>query len=209
MDEPNCITIRSLSLDSRKPTQYENSVSKICNLRAWDSYSIDRLYNAFQYLFITMKESSKFNRGGDDPFAQTIYDKIENQIESKSSNEVIPLLSNNGVYEIWVKLGAIKKKFVLDSGASDITISNEVEKELINLGVIKKENYSSPALYRIADGSIISCRRITLPSLTVGKFTIKNVTVSVSNSMLLGKGFLDKFSRWTINNNSKSLELER
>ncbi len=206
-DEPNCITVGLPSQNGNG--SYDYTPKTWWRIMAWDSYSLDRLYNAFQYLFFEMKGSGRYNRGENDPFSPSNYGNNEANIIGRATSEVIPLLSTNGVYEIWVNIGIVKKKFVLDSGASDVTISNDVEKELIKLGVVKKEYYLSSSLYRIADGSIISCRRFILPSLTVGKFTVKNLTISVSNSMLLGKGFLDKFSRWSIDNNLQSLHLEK
>jgi aspartyl protease family protein len=116
------------------------------------------------------------------------------------------------MYHIKVTIGNIERKFVLDSGASDISISEDLENELIKNGVIKRENYKASALYKLADGSIVQKRRLTLPALTIGNVTLTNVSASIgigSTPLLLGKSFLDRFKSWTIDNSSQILKLEK
>jgi len=122
------------------------------------------------------------------------------------------LYKQDNVYYIWVTIGTVKRKFVLDSGASDVLISEESEKDLINSGIIKKTNYLEPALYKLADGSIIQCRRLILPTIQIGNFIVKNVKASIgvgNASLLIGKSLLDKFKKWTIDNESQILNLEK
>lgn len=91
-------------------------------------------------------------------------------------------------------------------------ISEEFEKELISSGILKKNNYQTPGLYQIADGSIIECRRIIIPELKIGNFIVKNVSASVGKGqtpLLLGKSLLDKFKSWKIDNLRETLKLEK
>ncbi|WAC02976.1 retroviral-like aspartic protease family protein [Lacinutrix neustonica] len=97
-------------------------------------------------------------------------------------------------------------------GASEISISLNLEDDLISKGLLKKEDYIESGLYRIADGSIISCRRIIIKELKVGNFTIKNVVASIGfkeSPLLLGKSFLDNFKKWSIDNDLQLLILEK
>ena len=91
-------------------------------------------------------------------------------------------------------------------------INQALERKLINDNILKKEHYLTPALYRIADGSIIEQRRLIIPSVTIGDFTIENVHASVGAGnvpLLLGKSVLDKFSKWSINNLTLSLDVTK
>lgn len=83
--------------------------------------------------------------------------------------------------------------------------------ELVNKGFLKKEYYVSNGLYKIADGSIVICRRLIIPELTIGGFTLKNVNATVGNGdiLLLGKSVLDKFKSWSIDNLKKALKLTK
>lgn len=177
-----------------------------------DAYSTKKIFNAYKYLFALVKEDGTYKRKDDDPFASGNYNPKTIDIKGNSTSSAIKLEKDNGVYYVWITVGGILKKFVLDTGASDVLLSESTEKELIDAGVIKKENYTTSALYRIADGSVVQCRRLVLPELKIGNYTVTNVTASVgvgSVPLLLGKSFLDKFKRWTIDNLSETLNLEK
>ena len=177
-----------------------------------DPYVAKKLYNAFQYLLSSIKENGTYTRKDDDPFAPENFNPKSFEIKGTANNSTVHLEKSGGVYNILVTIGTIKKKFVLDSGASDVALSEEFEKELINAGLIKRGNYIASALYRIADGTIVQCRRLIIPELKIGAFTITNVKASVgigSTPLLLGKSFLDKFKKWTIDNLTETLNLEK
>ena len=125
--------------------------------------------------------------------------------------EKIKLTKEGNVYYINVKIGSITRKFILDTGASEVNISEELERELIFEGIITKSDYLQKGNYKTANGSIQECRRVLIKSITVGGYTISNVTASISNDnspILLGKSFLDKFKKWSIDNQKSELDLE-
>lgn len=168
-------------------------------------YQALKLIKAVKYLFSLIDEK-EFTRDLDDPFLSTVNSKIVSSNKSK----FIKLTETNGIYQVPVKFGALSKKFILDSGASDITISSSLEKELLKNGLVNKKVSLADALYRVASGEIISHRRILISQITVGDFTIKNVIASVGNEntpLLLGKNFFDNFKSWSINNLEKILQL--
>ena len=175
-------------------------------------YTGTKIFNALSYLFALLKDDKNYRRDVDDPFAPSNYNSNATSISGNSNQTEVTLTKNGGVFEIVISIKGIKKKFILDSGASDVSISQNTEQELIQEGVLKKENYIESALYRVADGSIIKCRRFILPELRVGEFTVKNIQVAVginNTPLLLGKSFLDKFSKWSINNLTNKLILEK
>jgi aspartyl protease family protein len=179
------------------------------------NYILTKTYNALVYLLKTAYESGDYKRlDSDDPFAPPNFKDPRYKVESSSNITVITLSQEQGVFTLTVYFGngAVKRKFILDSGASELAISKDLENELIINGLIRKENYLTPGLYQLADGSIISLRRVSIPKLKVGGFTVYNVTASIGNSnspLLLGRSFLDKFKKWSIDNNSNKLILEK
>lgn len=168
-------------------------------------YQALKLIKAVKYLFSLIDEK-EFTRDLDDPFLSTSNTKIV----SSSKSKFIKLTESNGIYQIPVRFGTLSKKFVLDSGASDITISSSLEKELLKNGLVNKKVNLADALYRVASGEVISHRRILISQINVGDFTVKNVIASVGNEntpLLLGKSFFDNFKSWSINNLDKMLQL--
>ena len=207
----NCFEVTRFKYNNRTSTytkDYRIGYSDEISLYVVQEYNAKKALTAFDYLF-SLFNDLKIERDKDDPFAQIAKAK---EVSFKNSNSgTIQLKEQNGTFEIPVKIGGISKGFVLDSGASDTTISSELEAQLIRNGTVTKENYLSNALYRIADGSIISQRRFVLKSLKVGNFTVKDIIISVGDEdspLLLGKNFLDRFESWVINNSNKTIELK-
>lgn len=177
----------------------------------YDSYSTEKLLNAFKYLFSLAEENGLMNRVDDDPFAPQNYNPNRLEVVSSNSNGKIKLQHQNGVYYIPVSIGGIERNFVFDTGASEVLISTDLERQLIENGVIKKDNYLPFGLYQIADGSIVQCRRLILPKINIENIVVKNVHASVgvgSVPLLMGKSVLDKFKKWQIDNISETLVFE-
>lgn len=131
---------------------------------------------------------------------------------SEKKMDVVKLYKNGGVYLVNLKLGTKPATAILDSGASVVSISKKLEQDLLREKVITKNDYIAPAKYRIANGDILTAKRILLPSLTVGNLKIKNVICSIvedSSPILLGKSFLDQFAKWSIDNEKQTLTLEK
>ncbi|MEI8202789.1 MAG: retropepsin-like aspartic protease [Bacteroidota bacterium] len=203
-DDPSCIQTIFSSNDKSFVSYFD------MRTKEGDKYSTEKLANALIYLKELAIENGLAERKDNDPFAPKNYNSVKKEIRSTSNSGAIKLQRQNGVYYISIIIGGIKRKFILDSGASEVSISSELEKELIKIGIIKKGSYLSSGLYRIADGSIVECKRVKIPQITIGNFMIKNIIASVgvgSSSLLLGKSVLDKFKKWTIDNSTETLNL--
>lgn len=136
-----------------------------------------------------------------------------NDVIGAEKNENINLVSRESQSKVKIKIGNISKYFTIDSGASNIAISSNLERELLLEGLIKKENYNEDENFILADGSVIKCKIIILNNIGIGNFIVNNVKIAIINNadtdLLLGKSFLDKFKKWTINNENDTLYLEK
>lgn len=143
---------------------------------------------------------------------ESIGESGDHNEEKVRTKETVKLYKNGGVYLVNLKLGNKPVTAILDSGASVVSISKEIEEELLKDKIITRNDYISPAKYRIANGQILTAKRFILPTLTVGKLKMKNVVCSIvedSSSILLGKSFLDQFAKWSIDNAKQTLTLEK
>ena len=176
-----------------------------------DTYTNTKFANALKYLISKIKFEKKYNSIDEDPFSPSNFNPNSLGIQSKNNTGTVSLIKKNGVFNIPILIGGVSKEFVFDTGASDVLISKKLEQKLITKGYLKKEYYLTDGLYRIADGSIIRLRRLLIPELTIGDFTLFNVEASVTNgdTLLLGKSVLDKFKNWNINNLTQTLELKK
>ena len=140
-----------------------------------------------------------------------IYNNTKSEMLDFSSNKKIKLLSEGGVFKTEVNInGIIKLHFIIDSGASEVNIPEDVVRTLIRAHAIKSEDFLSGKTYVLADGSTVKSARFYVRSLSIGSITINNIEASIGSKdsdLLLGQSFLKKFSNWTIDNKSNTLTL--
>lgn len=100
--------------------------------------------------------------------------------------------------------------FVVDSGASDVTIPENVVEALRKAGKLTDADFTGNQAYKLADGSIVRSRTFVLRSFAVNNRVLENVraTVAPNKGMaLLGQSFLQRFSSWSIDNERQLLLL--
>jgi clan AA aspartic protease (TIGR02281 family) len=126
-----------------------------------------------------------------------------------SAAETIQLVQDHGVYMISVRInGQMTIPFVLDTGASEVAIPNDVFRTLLRTGTIKDADFIGDGIYTMADGSQHSSKRFVLREIKVGNETMKNVVANVvpmEGDPLLGQSFLSKLPSWSINNEKHTL----
>jgi clan AA aspartic protease (TIGR02281 family) len=125
--------------------------------------------------------------------------------------ETIQLRKHVGGYLVTGRINdAVSVDFVLDTGASDVLIPEEVAQALVRAGKLDRGDYLGTRTYVLADGSRVPSKRILLRQLTVGGQTVNNVTASIGRGRsqpLLGQSFLSKFPSWTLDNERHVLVL--
>jgi clan AA aspartic protease (TIGR02281 family) len=122
-------------------------------------------------------------------------------MKSEAGTYVVPVLINN----------AITLDFLVDSGASDVSIPADVVTTLMRTGTLKQSDFLDQKTYRLADGSTVPSQTFRIRSLKVGNKVIENVNGSVApvkGTLLLGQSFLGRFKSWSIDNTKHALVFE-
>lgn len=132
--------------------------------------------------------------------------------QSSASGSAITMRREHGTYVVPVLINnAITLDFMVDSGASDVTIPEDVVSTLIRTGTIRDTDFIGEKTYVLADGSRVKSKTFRIRSLKVGDRVLENVTGSVAStkgSLLLGQSFLGRFNSWSIDNSRHVLLLE-
>ena len=101
-------------------------------------------------------------------------------------------------YKIKINIDGVVRYFLFDTGATDLIINSDMERELIFNGSIKKEDYLGEQEFVLADNSVVTGRIVRLNNVKIGDYRVNNVIASVldGGSLLCGLGLLDKFRKW-------------
>ena len=122
---------------------------------------------------------------------------------------VVQLVDQGNVYVAPVLINnAITLDFLVDSGASDISIPYDVVSTLIRAGTISDADVIGEADYKIANGATMHSAKFQIHALKVGNTTVENLVGNVAPSetgLLLGQSFLRRFKTWSIDNNNHQL----
>ncbi len=174
--------------------------------------AIEKVVNAYNYLLQKVRSNPNFNKDDNDPFSNS---KVRNKPTFSSLTQKtidsVNLKYQGNLSKINISICGITTEMILDSGAEIVTISEDLEQQLIQQKLIAKENYLPPSLFKLADGTIIKARKLVIPYIEIGSYKIKNITCSVmknNSDMLLGKIVLNIFKKWSIDNIKHMLILE-
>ncbi len=101
--------------------------------------------------------------------------KVLEKAEGTVQSDTIDLYRENGVFHVYASLGKVPTKMVFDTGASLTTISTKLADRI---GLKPKASDPSVQL-KTADGTVVAAKRLVIPSVRVGKFTVPNVECAV------------------------------
>jgi hypothetical protein len=117
-----------------------------------------------------------------------------------------------GVFVLLVALNErVQAYFVVDSGAANIQIPQEVADELTHNGTLNEDDFLGERRFVMADGRGFLQRVIPLRSVRVGNRTMENVLAAVGephSQALLGQSLLQRLNWWKIDNVKNAIELE-
>jgi len=116
----------------------------------------------------------------------------------------IPLEKRGGVYELPVRInGVLTLNFILDTGASEVSIPADVALTLLRTGTITQSDFLPGKFYELADGSIAKNSRLIIRELDLGVIKINQVPASIgstNSTLLLGQSFLSRLDSWSLDN---------
>jgi clan AA aspartic protease (TIGR02281 family) len=146
-------------------------------------------------------------------YKQCGYPELLNAAHNPGSEvpTAVPMQLERGIYVVPVLINdAITLDFVVDSGATDVSIPADVVMTLMRTGTLAKSDFLGEKTYVLADGSTVPSQTFRIRSLKVGSKVLQNVNgsvASVEGSLLLGQSFLSRFKSWSVDNAKHALLL--
>jgi aspartyl protease family protein len=131
---------------------------------------------------------------------------------SSSPANIVKMTEKNGVYIVPIEVNGIAMDFILDTGASDVSISYTEAMFLWKQGKLTENDIKGSQQYRTADGNITEGTVIQLKTVKIGNKILHNVEASIVKSLeaplLLGQSALSKFGKISIDYKKLELKLE-
>jgi gag-polyprotein putative aspartyl protease len=129
-----------------------------------------------------------------------------------SNKTRVLLVDRGGVFVVPVRINdAIDLDFLVDSGATDVSVPVDVVLTLLRSGTLKAADFTGSKTYVLADGSKLPSATFVMKSLKIGDRTLRDVECGISPiqaELLLGQSFLRRFKSWSIDNWTHELFLE-
>lgn len=143
--------------------------------------------------------------------SNNVYDPLDIEGEEADFIEV-PLKDNlNNTYKVKVRIADNAHYFLFDTGASDMIIHRELEARLRKAGVINDSLFVGTCTYTLANNETVEADTYLIDGIEVGGYTINNVYIDVFDNatLIMGLGFLEKFSDWQLKQKDMVLMLWR
>ncbi len=125
---------------------------------------------------------------------------------------IVSMLREGGTFVVPVTInGQITLKFVVDSGAADVSVPADVVMTLIRTGTLTNDDFLGAQTYKLADGSTLPSEKFVIRSIKIGDRVVENVTgdvAPITGGLLLGQSLLGRFHSWSIDNQKEALILE-
>lgn len=151
-----------------------------------------------------------WNLGASNSDAKSIPVNVSTTIQS---SETIQISKENGVYKVPCKINGLSLSFIIDTGASDVSISLTEALFMLKNGYLNEADIRGTEKYRIANGQIAEGTKVILRSIKIGQFEINDVEATVlhniNSPLLFGLSALQRFGKIEIDYNQKTLKLGR
>lgn len=155
-------------------------------------------------------ESSRFSRDNKD-VQQNPASQVEKSISHKDGS-ILEMEVENGVRYVWIEVNGIRLRFIFDTGASNICLSQAEATVLYRQGTLRKDDILSTEYFQDATGRISEGTKINLRSVKIDNIELENVEATVIDNvnapLLLGQTVLERFGTIQIDNSKNIIILK-
>jgi len=153
----------------------------------------------------------KYESSNDKINVNAIQSETQNNASQKYRN-VLEMEVQNGVRFVWIEINGIRLRFIFDTGASSISISNTEAMFLAKQGLLTKEDVKGSQSFSDANGDISEGTIINLKTVKIGNRVLHNIEASVVDNLnaplLFGQSALGKFGKISIDNSRGEVTFE-
>lgn len=126
--------------------------------------------------------------------------------------QTIQMIKDGGVYKVPCTVNGLSLSFIIDTGASNVTISLTEAVFMLKNGYLKESDIQGAEKYQIASGEIAEGTKIVFKSIKIGGLTITDVEATVlhniNSPLLFGLSALERFGKIEIDYQSRTINIK-
>ncbi len=166
---------------------------------------LDNIRNHPEYIALMKKYDTIVIGVAEPAYIDSVF---TDSITTETISEVPMKKLYSGVYEVSCKINELPLKFILDTGASIVTLSSVEAAFMMKNGYLSENDIKGAQRFSMANGDFQEGTRVVLKEIKIGDAVLKNIEATVVKNqqapLLLGQSVMDRFGTITIDNiNSK------
>lgn len=126
--------------------------------------------------------------------------------------EVLDFEIEHGVKYVWIEVNGIRLRFIFDTGASNICISEAEAITLFKQGTLTEDDILETQSFQDATGTISNGTKVILKEVKIGNQILENIEALVVSNfeapLLLGQSALERFDNIRIDNKNQQIIFE-
>lgn len=131
---------------------------------------------------------------------------------SSSGITQIEMEVESGVRFVWIEINGLRLRFIFDTGASSLCISEAEATVLYRQGTLRDEDILNIEYFQDATGRVSEGMKINLREVKIADVTLENVEALVVGNrnapLLLGQSVLERFGSISIDNNNNTITFQ-
>ena len=132
--------------------------------------------------------------------------------DSSSSTTQIEMEVESGVRYVWIEINGLRLRFIFDTGASSLCISEAEATVLYRQGTLRDEDILNIEYFQDATGRVSEGMKINLREVKIADVILENVEALVVGNrnapLLLGQSVLERFGSISIDNNNNTITFQ-
>ena len=131
---------------------------------------------------------------------------------SSSGSTQIEMEVESGVRYVWIEVNGLRLRFIFDTGASSLCISEAEATVLYRQGTLRDEDILNIEYFQDATGRVSEGMKINLREVKIADVVLENVEALVVGNrnapLLLGQTVLERFGSIAIDNNNNTITFQ-
>lgn len=133
-----------------------------------------------------------------------LFISILTAVSMHSQTEII-MEKEGGVFKVPCKINGLRLKFIFDTGASNVCLSENIALMMLENDYLKPEDIQGSSQSIVADGRIVNNTKVLIRKIEIGDKILENIEAVIIHNqqapLLLGQSAIKRLGKYSISGN--------